>query len=454
MPDDVPLAEPARPVIAVPPATTVPGAGPPMLIQQPDRAADGPADRRHAWETGTWRWDSFYLFVVIAVLIVVLIDTPGSKPVAAGAVVALVPWYLFLGRPLWTGASAGRVRAWVYVAGLFGLFGAAQSQNPEVWFLAFAFAPQFQAFRDNGVGLWLGIGLNFLAGALIVARYPSAATAAVAFGVAVAGGGFTVFFSTWVSRIITQSAERAEIIDQLEATRAELAAAQHEAGRLAERQRLAADIHDTLAQGFTSILMLIQAAQADLDGSHPQAARQLAIAARTARENLAEARTLLADLAPAQLDGGTLPDALSRLAQAPGADGMTASFSLSGTPRPLPMATEVMMLRVCQEALANVRKHAGASSARVRLDYAADAVRLQVSDDGAGFDQATGSGGYGLRGMRARVTEAGGTLTVDSAPGAGTRVSAMVPAPVSEREDAAVSGQPEAGRAGQAGDTA
>jgi signal transduction histidine kinase len=314
------------------------------------------------------------------------------------------------------------------VAGLFGLFGVAQSQNPEVWFLAFALAPQFSAFLDNRLAMWLGIGLNFFAAALLVARYPTAGAAAVAFGVAVAGGGFTVFFGSWVSRIIAQSAERAEIIDQLEATRTELAAAQHQAGRLAERQRLAADIHDTLAQGFTSILMLIQAAQADLDGSHPQAARQLELAARTARENLTEARALVAGLAPAQLAGGTLPDALERLAQAPGADGMTASFGLSGTPRPLPMATEVMLLRVCQEALANVRKHAAAQCASVRLDYAGDAVRLEVSDDGAGFDPAGVSGGYGLRGMRTRVTEAGGTLTVNSVPGAGTRVSAMVPA--------------------------
>jgi len=411
-------------VTTVPQGTTVPGTCAPGLVREPD----GPAGRRHAWETGTWRWDTFYLFVLIAVLIIVLVDTPGSKPAAAAAMAALVPWYLFLGRPLWTGARAGRAWAALYVAGLFGLFGVAQSQNPEVWFLAFALAPQFGSFLDSRVAVCLGIGLQFFAAALLVARDPRAGTAAVAFGVAVAGGGFTVFFSGWVTRIITQSAERAEIIDQLEATRAELAAAQHEAGRLAERQRLAADIHDTLAQGFTSVLMLTQAAQADLRDSHPQAARHLELAARTVRENLTEARALVADLAPAQLDGSTLPDALSRLAQAPGADGMEASFGLSGTPRPLPMAMEVVLLRVCQEALANVRKHARASSVHVRLGYDAGAVRLEVSDDGAGFDPAGVSGGYGLRGMRTRVTEAGGTLTVDSAPGTGTRVSAMVPA--------------------------
>jgi signal transduction histidine kinase len=305
------------------------------------------------------------------------------------------------------------------------LFGIAQSQNSNAWFLSLAIAPQFFSFVSTRLAMGLAVALNFMAAALLVARYPTTGTAAVAFTVAAAGGGFAVFYGHWVSRIIEQSAERAEIIDQLETTRAELDAAQHEAGRMAERQRLATDIHDTLAQGLTSILMLIQAAQADLDGSHPRAGQHLDLAARTARENLAETRILVEDLAPAQLDGGTLPDALRRLSRAPGVD---ASFGLFGAPRPLPMATEVVLPRVCQEALANVRKHAGARSAAVRLDYDPGAIRLEVSDDGAGFDPARINGGYGLRGMRTRVAEAGGTLAVRSAPGAGTHVCAMVPA--------------------------
>jgi signal transduction histidine kinase len=381
-------------------------------------------DRRDAWETGDLRWDAFYLLVFAAVLAIVLIDTPGSTVAAGAATAALIPWYLLVGRPLWTGRRHGTAPAAIYVIGLFTLFGVAQSQNPNAWFLSLAITPQLFSFLSTRLAMGLGVALNFMAAALLVARYPTADTAAVAFTIAAAGGGFAIFYGTWVSRIIEQSAERAAIIDQLEATRAELDAAQHEAGRMAERQRLATDIHDTLAQSLTSILMLIQAAQADLDGSHPRAGRHLDLAARTARENLAETRALVEDLAPAQLDGGTLPDALRRLSQAPGVD---ASFGLSGAPRPLPMATEVVLLRVCQEALANVRKHAGARSAAVRLDYDPDAIRLEVSDDGAGFDPTRINGGYGLRGMRTRVAEAGGTLTVRSTPGAGTHVSAMVP---------------------------
>jgi signal transduction histidine kinase len=400
------------------------------VTSRPEPCDPGP-DRRHAWETRTLGWDVFYLLVFVAVLVIVLVSSPGSRAVAGGAMGAMIAWYLFVGRPMWADAGSPWAitrpsprRAAIYVTGLFSLFFVVQGNNSNAWLLAFALSPQFFALLDGRTAIWVSVALNLMAAALLVYRYPSAGTAVVALALAAAGGGFSVFYGRWVSRIIEQSAERAGMIDQLEATRAELAAAQHEAGRLAERQRLAAEIHDTLAQGFTSILMLIQAAQADLGGSHPQAARHMDSAARTARENLAEARALVAGLTPAQLDGGTLPDALRRLSNASSVD---ASFRLTGTPRPLPTATEVVLLRVCQEALSNVRKHARAQSAAVLLDYDQDTVRLEVSDDGAGFDPASANGGFGLRGMRARVAEAGGTLTVGSEPGAGTHISARVP---------------------------
>lgn len=445
MPDHIPLAEPAiqvtrqpvtQPPVTQPRATQSPVIEPPG--DQPTRARpsghdaplehgqqDGPPEGRHAWQTGSFGWNSLYLLVFVAVLVIVLAGTPGSVIVASAALVALVPWYLIVGRPAWTAGRAGRARATIYVTGLFALFAVAQSQSPDVWFLAFAIAPHFFTFLGNRLAGTLGVGLNFLAAALLVYRYPTAGSAATAFGIATAGGGFSLFYGAWVSRIIEQSTERAAIIGQLAATRAELAAAQHEAGRMAERQRLAADIHDTLAQGFTSILMLIQAAQADLGGSHPHATRHLDLAARTAQDNLAEARALIADLAPAHLDGGTLPGALARLSRAPGVD---TRFDLSGASRPLPTTTEVVLLRVCQEALANVRQHARAQSAIVRLGYEPGSIRLEVSDDGTGFDPVSVTGGFGLRGMRTRVTEAGGVLTVRSSPGGGTSVSATVPA--------------------------
>jgi signal transduction histidine kinase len=198
---------------------------------------------------------------------------------------------------------------------------------------------------------------------------------------------------------------------------------------MAERQRLAGEIHDTLAQGFSSILMLIQAAEAQLELSPETARSQLGLAAQTARENLAEARTLVGGLASAQLQAGTLEDALRRITERASAElGLQATFATDGTSRRLSAATEVVLLRTGQEALANVRKHAGAHNVAVQLCYSGDSVRLEVTDDGAGFDPALVNGGYGLRGMRARVDEAGGTFAVRSAPCEGTFVQVEVPA--------------------------
>jgi signal transduction histidine kinase len=174
--------------------------------------------------------------------------------------------------------------------------------------------------------------------------------------------------------------------------------------------------------------MLIQAAEAQLERSPATARRQLGLAAQTARENLAEARTLVGGLASAQLQAGTLEDALRRLTERTSAElGLKASFAVDGTSRQLPAATEVVLLRTGQEALANVRKHAAACNVAVRLCYVGDRVRLEVTDDGSGFDPALVSGGYGLRGMRARVDEAGGTMAVRSACAQGTSVQVEVP---------------------------
>jgi signal transduction histidine kinase len=186
------------------------------------------------------------------------------------------------------------------------------------------------------------------------------------------------------------------LIEQLESTRAELAVAHHEAGVLAERHRLAGEIHDTLAQGFTSIVTLLQAAEAGLEpesreGPESPAAktarRHVDMALATARENLAEARTLVTALTPAALESGTLGDTVHRVTDTTGAEaGIRAQSEVTGTARRLPTRTEVVLLRVCQEALANVRKHAGARQVSVRLCYAEERVRLTVADDGGGTE--------------------------------------------------------------------
>ncbi|MGW2190979.1 sensor histidine kinase, partial [Streptosporangium sp. NPDC001682] len=188
------------------------------------------------------------------------------------------------------------------------------------------------------------------------------------------------------------------------------------------RERLAGEIHDTLAQGFTSIIMLLQAAEAQPDPSG-----HLALAVRTARENLAEARMLVTTLNPAPLDGSTLDEALRRLTNRLGEEtGMSAGFEVHGKSRPLSAPVEVVLVRAVQEGLANVRRHADARSAAVSIAYQDGSVLLKVRDDGCGFDP-SGAQGYGLRGMRARVEQVGGALAVTGLRGEGASLEVLIP---------------------------
>ncbi|MFC1444096.1 sensor histidine kinase [Streptacidiphilus sp. N1-10] len=240
----------------------------------------------------------------------------------------------------------------------------------------------------------------------------------------------TLLLGTFTQIMMREAERRGALIRELETVRADLDDAHRTAGVLAERQRLSHEIHDTLAQGFTSLLMLIQAADATVE-KDPAATRQrLALAEATARDNLAEARALVAALAPAPLQGMPLDLALERVCARTGDElGLPVAARVLGTPRELPADVQVVLLRAAQEALSNVRKHAAAGSADVRLTYRPVGVLLEVVDDGRGFKPVADApeGSYGLRGMRARVGQVHGTLEITSAPGQGTTVRVEVP---------------------------
>ncbi len=404
------------------------------LAQQPGRltTADEPA-RESAWLSRNGPWEAFYGIVFGAVFAIIASDQGPPEPhkiISLAGLAAMVPWYFLVGRRLiFAGDKVSARRGFAYLTGLLVLFTVADSQDPNTWFLAFAVQPQIFSVLRQRLALWPALALNLIGAASVIYWDPHPAGFAEAAGLAAFGITFALVYSGWVIAIIEQSEKRASLISQLEATRAELATVSRQAGALAERQRLAADIHDTLTQGFSSILMLVQAANAQLEASPSTARAQLDLAAQTARDNLAEARTLVGGLAPPLLQPGTLEEALRRVTQRAGQElGISASFATAGASRRLPAATEVVLLRTGQEALANVRKHASAGSVAVRLCYTEGNVRLEVTDDGVGFDPGLVDGGYGLRGMRGRVDEAGGTVTVSSEPARGTSVLVEVPA--------------------------
>jgi signal transduction histidine kinase len=236
-----------------------------------------------------------------------------------------------------------------------------------------------------------------------------------------------IWLGFWINRVIEQNTERGRLIEELEASRAEVARLSHETGVAAERERLAGEIHDTLAQGFTSIITLAQAAESELGRDEAMVRKHLDLTVRTARENLAESRALVAALAPGELTESSILDALRRqAARLTEETGVAAVFVVQGDRRPLPTGVDVVLLRTVQESLANVRKHAQASSVEIVLSYQDISVVLLVTDDGVGFDPGSGTQGFGLRGMRSRVEHIGGSVSVTSAPGAGTTVELEV----------------------------
>jgi signal transduction histidine kinase len=225
---------------------------------------------------------------------------------------------------------------------------------------------------------------------------------------------------------------------------AQLLTQAREAGAGDERQRMAREIHDTLAQGLTGIITQLQAAeQASKDPARWR--RHVTAATSLARESLGEARRSVHALRPEPLETARLSEALADVAGRWSAlHGIEARVTTTGSARPLPPDAELALLRTAQEALANVAKHAQASRVGLTLSYMDHEVALDVRDDGRGFDPAqdgdrsvngtadsggaAGGGGFGLIAMRQRIEGLKGTLQVESESGGGTAISACVPA--------------------------
>jgi signal transduction histidine kinase len=338
----------------------------------------------------------------------------------------------------------------VYFVGLIGLIATLVARSPLFGFFAFSgYLHAVYALR----GRWRLLGVAATAVVSSLSQVGGFATLRSAPGLAIflVVVGFNVALTgamTFLGSITTEQAERrkqtiaalGEANDKLAAAMAEnaglhaqLLTQAREAGVLDERQRLAREIHDTLAQGLTGIVTQLEAA--DQAAQRPaEARRHVHTATRLARDSLSEARRSVHALHPQPLESAGLPGALADVVDR-WSSVNTAAVELvtTGTARPLLPEIEVTLLRTAQEALANIAKHAKASRVALTLSYMEDLVTLDVRDDGAGFDPAsaragTRDGGFGLTGMRERVRRIAGTLEVESEPGAGTAVSACVPA--------------------------
>ncbi|MEV7343665.1 sensor histidine kinase [Streptomyces sp. NPDC093544] len=401
-------------------------------LDDPDPAPIGALEPNGPRESNTWDrsfrlWDSYFVIVWVATLVFVLgTDYPAwhVRVAAGGLLLLLIPWYLVVGRPILTSEVPDERLALAYIAGAILLFLPPGVLVGETRLMTFALVPQcFIALRlRRALTAVTVINIAPVVGWAAL-WWPSDQDVFFNSVFAVVTLVFSAAVGSWVIRIIEQSQERAVLITELDASRHEISRLSAAHGALAERERFSREIHDTLAQGFTSLLMLVQAVEAELDRDPPEARRHLALMAETARQNLAEARALVIGGTPADLDGASLPDALRRLAAR-----HDATVEVSGPVRAVPAGPEVVVLRTCQEALTNARKHAGSSATvSIALEYAAEALTVSVRDDGRGFDPAAPVSGYGLAGLRSRAAEVGGTAQVRSSPGAGTTVTVRLP---------------------------
>lgn len=411
-------------------APTAPSPGP----GGPPAGEEG-RDERHAWDLGVW-WDVYFTSVMAAMVVVALITSdPFWRWPLMGLMAAVAAVYHLFGKRLLLREE--RVRPVVLMLVLLVLCLPAVTVNPTLTFLVVAVAPLCfmtasipTAISTVGAILLLPMPLRGLLG---LSEWDNIAVNLLVNGVMV---GYTLWFGGWLGRIINQSYERSELIRELRESRLEVVRLSEETGAMAERERLAREMHDTLAQGFTSIVALTQAVESEMDSDPELARRHLALMRETAAENLAEARAMVAARQPVGLDSQSLEAALDRIASRLGGElGVPVDTAVLGVPAALSNDLQICLLRTAQEALANVRRHAGAGHVRVALEYTRSSdgnpgpVELTVADDGVGFDPGRTGSGNGLANMRRRADDAGGVLEVDSAPGRGTRVRMSLPLP-------------------------
>lgn len=396
------------------------------------------------WVRSAWIWSFIFYAGFFVPLAMSLLDEQLStqdKVFAFGLVLlvsiwhwAWVIWYrLKLER---AGETSFRAQPWrmsVYLIGML-LIWIALVQIDQSFFMAlFGMYSQFYFLLNVGYAiagsLLLTLGWMFvsaqLEGTTLTWQNP-------VLWIVLIGTIFGGMFAYWISGIIEQSVERRSILAELQATQAELAASERRAGVLAERQRLAQEIHDTLAQGFISIIMNLETAVTHLP-DNPEITKPITQAQQTARDNLAQARHVVQDLRPEPLEKAALPDAIQQVAHKwQQESGVETAVTTTGDAYPLPPDAEVTLLRATQEALANIRKHANADDVQITLSYMADMIILDVQDNGIGLANGNNitnerTGGYGLTAMRERVAQFNGSVLLESEPDEGTTLVVTIP---------------------------
>lgn len=383
-------------------------------------------------------WDAAVIAASLAVAIAAALSgaTAVESAVAAGALALFLAAYAFVARgglrdarrwrlPVFAGLAAVSLAIGCAVQPFFAIMQAIA--YPLVWVLAARRRPAIIASVAVAVGVFVGFavfgGILDGGGATLAALGAGAASAG--FGLA-----FAIAFGLWIASVVEYGEERATLVAELTAAQGEVAALSEERGAAMERERMSRDVHDTLAQTLAGLTILAERAGRQLaEGRADAAADTVATVERLSRDALDEARAIVSRTAAVPADAA-LGDAVERLISRFRAEtGLLIELELQlESAGVLARDSQLVVLRCLQESLANVRKHAGATTVRVRVYAGPDGgAVLEVADDGRGFDPAVRHDGFGLDGMRERVALAGGDFRVVSQPEGGTNVSVRLP---------------------------
>jgi signal transduction histidine kinase len=394
-------------------------------------------------------WLPYVTLALSAALSILVTRRPWDYQLATlGLAAAAAAWvYCAYTRiPAKTEASGARIGAHLFVMLAFG----AALMSRDMLFFIFVVTGFFHAgYLKTMRGLVAGIGVTSLVVNSSVIDFGDPQTQAVIVYTVIVLVQTSAISSGFLlnERLVQLRQQREEALLAREVALQEnaglhmqLLTQAREAGVLDERQRMARDIHDTVAQGLAGIIAQLHAA----DGTDDEAQRRrhLDSAADLARESLAEARRTVQAIGPPTLDAAQLPEALAEVsAKWSRAHDVPVELVTTGDAKPMHPEVEVTLLRVTQEALTNAAKHSGAARVGITLSYMEDQLALDVRDDGVGFEpakaKAAKGSGYGIAAMRQRVGRLAGSLSVESEPGAGTVVSAIVPAVPQAVADAA-----------------
>jgi signal transduction histidine kinase len=390
--------------------------------------------------------------------------TPEMRILAAGALVAFAALYAAWGQRL---LRQDCPRATGYLAASILVVAVGVYAEPNLLIMQCLLFPLIWVLSSS---IRHAIVLNVVAAPLFVLAYATGLGGSghlwvEAFFIEGLSLGFSIVLGLWINNIADLGRQKTLLYDELAAAQDQLASLSRDAGAAAERERIARDIHDTIAQTMTGIVMLAQRGRREADDASvargPAVAETFETIESMGREALDEARALVATLAKLPDSDATLEQALRRVAERFGREtSLRVDVETDALP-PLPRELEVMFLRCAQEGLANVRKHARASAAVVSLSVEDGFVELRVDDDGRGYPaeaetrsaagpengaesrtetdagiNALSARGFGLAGMRERLALAHGTLSIRTlrtpggeAVGASLTARAPLPAP-------------------------